>query len=96
MIVGLLEINIHLNGVGSLKQKRSIVKSLIERLKNRFNVSAAETDSNDSKLQAVIGIATVANESRFVNQRLDKIIEFVRNDPRFSTGVIDREVFGGI
>jgi len=84
---------LHLQAIRSLKEKRAIVKSLIERLKNRFNVSVAEVDHNDSKNSCLIGLATVSNDSRFVNQQLDKIISFMRKDGRFSLGRIERETF---
>jgi uncharacterized protein len=93
MIVGVLTTQLHLQGIGSLKEKRSIVKSLIGRLKSRFNVSASEVDHQDSKTSAVIGIAVVSNNSRFVNEQLDKIIDFMRKDGRFYLGTIEREVF---
>jgi hypothetical protein len=93
MIVGLLTIDIHLSGISSLKDKRKIIKSLIGRLRSRFNVSIAEVDRQDSKQQAVIGLAVVANESRFVNQQLDSLIKFIRSDGRIYVGQIDREVF---
>ena len=56
MTVGLLKIHIHLHGIGSLKAKRQIVKSLIGRLKSRFNFSIAEIEAQDSKSLAVIGL----------------------------------------
>ena len=93
MIIGVLTMRIHMSGIGSLKAKRSIVKSLIERLKSRFNVSVAEVGEHDNKSGAVIGMAVVANESRFVNSVLEKIIRFCREDGRFYVGQIDREVF---
>jgi uncharacterized protein YlxP (DUF503 family) len=82
-----------LYGIVSLKDKRKIIKSLIERLKNRFNISISEVDHNDSKSSAMVGIAVVSNDTRFVNQQLDKIIDFMRNDGRFSLGNIERETF---
>ena len=93
MIVGVMTAQLHLQGIRSLKEKRSIVKSLIERLKSRFNVSISEIDHNDSKNSAVIGIAIVSNDSRFVNQQLDKIILFMRKDGRSCLGKIEREIF---
>jgi uncharacterized protein YlxP (DUF503 family) len=93
MMVGVLTAQLHLQGVSSLKEKRSIVKSLIGRLKSRFNVSVSEVDHQDSKTSAVIGIAAVSNNSRFVNEQLDKIIEFMRKDGRFYLGTIEREAF---
>ncbi len=93
MIVGVMTAQLHLHGIYSLKDKRSVVKSLVERLKSRFNVSVSEVDHNDSKLTAVIGMATVSNEGRFVNEQFDKIISFMRNDGRFTLGQVERETF---
>jgi uncharacterized protein YlxP (DUF503 family) len=93
MIVGLLTIHIYMRGIGSLKEKRSIVKSLVERLKSRFNASVSEVDQQDSKSVAVIGVATVANDSIFVNQSLDSIANFAGNDGRFYITKMEREIF---
>ena len=80
-------------GIASLKDKRRIVKSLIERLKSRFNISISETDHQDSKTSAVISIALVSNDTRFINQQLDKIVDFLRADGRFTLGPLERETF---
>ena len=93
MIVGVLIAQLHLQGVNSLKEKRSIVKSLIGRLRSRCNVSMAEVDHQDNKASAVVGIAVVSNDSRFLNEQLDKIIDFMHKDGRFYLGTIEREVF---
>ncbi len=93
MIVGVLTAQLNLQGIKSLKEKRSIVKSLIGRLKARYNISIAEIDHQDSKTCAVIGISLVSNETRFINQKFDKIIDFMRKDGRFYLGQIERETF---
>jgi uncharacterized protein YlxP (DUF503 family) len=93
MTVGLLTITIHLHGIGSLKDKRGIVKSLVGRIKSRFNFSVAEIEAQDSKAQAIIGLAVVANEGDFVNKQMDTVINFVNGDGRFYVGRIDREIF---
>lgn len=93
MIVGVMTARLHLQGIGSLKEKRSIVKSLIGRLKSRFNVSAAEVDHQDNKNGAVIGIAIVSNDSRFINSQFESIISFMQKDGRFYLGEIERETF---
>ena len=84
---------LYLHGVTSLKDKRKIVKSLIERLKNRFNISVSEVDHNDIKTSAIIAIAVVSNDTQFVNKQLDKILDFMRNDGRFALGPVERETF---
>jgi uncharacterized protein YlxP (DUF503 family) len=93
VIVGLLTVHIHINGINSLKEKRRIVKSLVERLKSRFNLSVSEVEKQDSRSQAVIGIALVSNDGSFVGKQLDTVTKFVRRDGRFHVGQIDREVF---
>ncbi|HIJ67021.1 MAG TPA: DUF503 domain-containing protein [Planctomycetes bacterium] len=93
MIAGLLTIQIHLHGISSLKDKRRIVKSLVGRIKARFNFSVAEVAAHDSKARAVIGLAVVANETPFVDQQLDTVINFVQRDGRFYIGKIEREIF---
>ncbi len=93
MIVGVMTVQLYLHGVTSLKDKRKIVKSLIERLKNRFNISVSEVDHNDIKTSALIAIAVVSNDTQFVNKQLDKILDFLRNDGRFALGPVERETF---
>ena len=93
MIVGVMTTQLYLHGVISLKDKRKIVKSLIERLKNRFNISVSEVDHNDIKTSAIIAIAVVSNDTQFVNKQLDKILDFMRNDGRFALGPVERETF---
>jgi uncharacterized protein YlxP (DUF503 family) len=93
MIVGVMTAQLSLHGITSLKGKRSIVKSLIGRLKSRFNISVSEVDHQDRKSVAVIGIATVSNDSRFIDQQFDAIVSFMRNDGRFYLGQVERETF---
>jgi uncharacterized protein YlxP (DUF503 family) len=93
MIIGLLTAHLYMQGIASLKDKRSIIKGLVGRLKSRFNISIAEVDHQDSKTSAVIAIAMVSNDSRFIDQQLDAIIKFMRNDGRFYLGQVDRETF---
>src|SRR5210317_141168 len=93
MLVGLLTITLHLQGIDSLKGKRRIVKSTVERLRNRFNVSAAEIDAQDSKQLALVGVAVVSNDGSHVDEQLDKIVNFIVNDGRFYVGRVRRETF---
>ncbi|HSW02772.1 MAG TPA: DUF503 domain-containing protein [Sedimentisphaerales bacterium] len=93
MLVGVMTVTLHMQGIGSLKDKRHIVKSVIGRLQSRFNVSVSEVEHQDSKIAAVLGMAVVSNERNFVQQQLDGILNFLRNDGRFFLGQIDREIF---
>ncbi len=93
MTVGVLTAQLHMQGINSLKEKRGIVKSVIGRLKSRFNISIAEVDHRDSKTSAVIAIAIVANEAGFINSRFESILSFMQKDGRFYLGQIERETF---
>ena len=93
MIIGVLTAELHLQGLTSLKQKRSIVKSLLSRMRNKFNISAAEVYRQDNKQLAVIGISIVSNETRYINQQFDKIVNFMERDGRFYLGTVERETF---
>ena len=93
MIVGVLTAHLSMQGTTSLKGKRSIIKSLIGRLKSRFNISISEVDHQDSKTSAVIGISIVSNDTHFIDQQFDAIINFMRNDGRFYLSQIQRETF---
>jgi uncharacterized protein len=94
MIIGVITANLHLHGIESLKEKRSIVKSVIGRLQSRFNISISEVDHNDSKLIATIGVAVVGNDDSFIQSQLEAVTTFMRNDGRFYLGTIERETFG--
>ncbi len=93
MLVGTMTAQMYIHGIGSLKEKRSIVKSVIGRLKSRYNVSVSEVEHQDNKTIAVIGIAVVGNDAQFIGQQLDTVLKFMRNDTRFYLGQVDREIF---
>jgi len=93
MIVGVMTTQLHMQGITSLKEKRSIVKSVVGRLKNRFNISIAEVDHQDKKSCAGLAITTVSNDGRFIDQQFDTIIDFMQRDGRFYLGQVERETF---
>jgi len=76
MIVGTLEIRLYIRESRSLKEKRRVVKSLRDQIRNKFNVSIAEVDMLDSHQHAILGIAAVGNEQQFVNSVLTQIVNF--------------------
>jgi uncharacterized protein len=77
MFVGVLRLTLHLPDPGSLKSKRHLVRSAIDRVKAKFNVSIAEVAENDLWQKSVIGVAAVGNDHAFVNESLDKVADFV-------------------
>src|SRR5512146_993298 len=77
MIVGILRLTLHLPSPGSLKSKRHLVRSAIDRVKAKFNVSIAEVAENDLWQKSVLGVSAVGNDHAFVNESLDKVADFV-------------------
>ncbi len=77
MFVGVLRLTLHLPEPGSLKSKRHLLRSAIDRVKARFNVSIAEVAENDLWQRSVVGVAAVGNDHAFVNEALDKVADFV-------------------
>jgi uncharacterized protein YlxP (DUF503 family) len=78
VIVGLITWELHLDACQSLKEKRRIVKSLKDRLHQRFNVSAAETDHHDLWQRAELSVCVVATDRRHAEQVLheaDRLVE---------------------
>lgn len=74
MIVATCVIELQLDGVSSLKEKRRILKSVLARLTNQFNVAAAEVDYQDVWQTAVIGVAAVGNDSAHLHSLLEKVV----------------------
>lgn len=77
IIIGLCTVEFDLPGVTSLKGKRSILKSMLTRMHNQFNVSAAEIDFNDVLNASVIAFTTVTNDTRHANQTISLILNWI-------------------
>jgi hypothetical protein len=76
MNVGILQLELEIPGSMSLKEKRGIVKSLKERIRQRFNVSASEVDLHDVWNRALLGIACVSIDARIARETLDNVLRF--------------------
>jgi uncharacterized protein len=79
MFVGVCRIALYLHGNASLKGKRSIVRRITERTKNKFNVAVAEVADNDALQRAVLGAAVVGNSAAHVDSMLGHIGAFVEH-----------------
>ncbi|MGM0410145.1 MAG: DUF503 domain-containing protein [Bacillota bacterium] len=77
MLIGLINFDLYLPMVSSLKEKRSIIKSLTEKSRNKFNLAVAETDNNDLWKNSNISAVTVSNERKHIDQLFSKYINFV-------------------
>ena len=77
MIISAMTFRLHAPWVHSLKEKRMVVKSLIAQLQNKFHVSAAEIDEQDTHQIIVIGVAAVVPHSALADSLMDEISQFV-------------------
>jgi uncharacterized protein len=75
MVIGICQITLHLPQCHSLKEKRQIVKSIITRTHNQFEVAIAEVENNDLWQIATLGMSCVSNSG----QRASEVLERVRN-----------------
>lgn len=91
MHVGLCRLTLHIGGSNSLKDKRQVVRSLVERLRRQFNAAVAEVEEQDSWRTAVLGIAVVSNKAVHANRQLDAIVEHVEAT-RLDAEVVEREI----
>ncbi len=80
MVVGLANIDIHIPESGSLKSKRHLLKGMKDRLRNKFNVSVAEVGHNDLWQRTTLGVSVVANQRKFANQVLSKVVEHINKE----------------
>ncbi len=80
MIIGTLLIEIKIEDSRNLKDKRRILKSIIEKLKGKFNVSAAEVDNNDIANYASLCVSIVSNEISYIDSVFDRIRDFIENN----------------
>jgi hypothetical protein len=77
MFIGVCTIYMTAEWVKSLKDKRMVVKSIIEKSKHKFNISIAEIDKQDIHQSIVIGFACVSNERAHAEQMLNNVIDYI-------------------
>jgi uncharacterized protein len=81
LIVGSLRVRLILRQSRSLKDKRQVVSSIKDRLRQQFNVSAAEVEAQDNRQFAVLGFAMVGNEAFYVRTTFEQIVSALRSHP---------------
>ena len=82
MHVGIATINLEVTDAMTLKDKRQVIRSLLARIKNNFNVSAAEVGQLDAHTLATLGIASVANDKAYVHGMLQKVVDLIEREGR--------------
>jgi uncharacterized protein YlxP (DUF503 family) len=76
--VGIARLTLFVAGSHSLKEKRMVLRRVKDLVRQKFNVSIAEVAENDVWQRAVLGLAVVGNDRRFVETALDEVVGFVR------------------
>jgi len=79
MVIGLMSLELEIPGAMSLKDKRSVLSRIKDRVHNKFNVSIAEVGDNDIWNYAQLGVAVVSNQQTFANQVLCKVRDLMES-----------------
>ena len=93
MHVGVARVALHLAENSSLKGKRMVVKSVVQRVRNRFNVAVAEIDTQDAWEVITLGIVCVSDDPRHSNAMLSRVIDFIESERLDAeVGAVDLEL----
>ena len=92
MLVGTAIIQLRASWVTSLKEKRMIVKSLLGRVKNKFNVSIAEIAEQDRHQTIVLGVAFVAASTAQADSITDHVLDFIEENTEAEVVDVNREI----
>lgn len=90
MFVGVLQVDLHLDKARTLKEKRQVIRSILDRVRAGFNISAAEVESLDLKQRAGLAFAAVSNDADYVRGQLQKLLKSLQQHP--AARVIDHQL----
>ncbi|GAE36073.1 DUF503 domain-containing protein [Halalkalibacter akibai] len=91
MIIGFVRCELLIYDAQSLKEKRSVLKSIQTRLKQRFNISVAETDHHDVWQRTELTMVTVSNDRAVCERELQKALTLIDSQPEAERTVTDYE-----
>lgn len=77
MKIGICVVDLYFPGKSSLKGKRQVLRSIKDRIKNRFNVSVAELEDHDKWQRTKLGIVTISNDGQHANSTLTGVMNFI-------------------
>ena len=81
MVLGILKVEVYMESNRSLKDKRKVVRSLIAKVKSKFNnISVSEVDHLNYWKKSTLGISFVSNETSFVNSVIDQVLEYIEKN----------------
>lgn len=93
MVIGVLTLELHFGEANSLKEKRRLLKSILDRIRLRFNVSTAEIGGQKQWQISTVGIAMISNEGAYVNQVLSAVTRFVESTGKAEILTAKTEVY---
>ena len=93
MFFASLQIKLYAPWVHSLKEKRMIVRSLVAKIRQSFNVSVHEIDAHDIHQQIVLGITTGSNSTAQLQSVLDQVVNFIESNYETSIDEVNIEIF---
>ena len=91
MKILIMKITLRASWVHSLKEKRMVVKSIVQKLKNKFNVSVCEIEEQDIHQTIVIGISAVCGNTKQVDSTMENIISYIEENTDAEIVSVDNE-----
>lgn len=77
MVIGSLVLEMYIPQAHSLKEKRMVIRSVKEKLRNKFNVSVAEVDNHDSWQSAILAVVSVSQDRKQMDRILQQVVNFL-------------------
>ncbi|GAB4248621.1 DUF503 domain-containing protein [Deferrisoma sp.] len=91
MVIGVARFDLYIPEARSLKEKRSVVRRVVDRVRNQFPVSVAEVDSLDLHQRATIGFAVVSGSAEVADRVVEGVLRFVEDQHLAQILSVDRE-----
>ncbi len=92
MRILMMKVGLRASWVNSLKEKRMVIKSLMQRIKNKFNVSVSEVDDQDIHKSIVIGIAAVGTSQEILDSTYEALVNFIEDNTDGEIVSIEKEI----
>ena len=91
MIIGVLTVDLLIQESNSLKDKRQVIKGLLDSIRNKFNVSAAEIGELNIWRRSEVGFTCISNDKKIVNSSLNKVLAVIESEPRIQVESVRME-----
>ncbi len=93
MVVGTLVIELFIGSSVTLKDKRRVLRSILDKVKAKFNVSIAEVGNQDAWQRSTLGVACVSNETAHAQSMLSKVTKFIESQGDADIIAVHTEIF---